>query len=545
MKLKSLAQCAQLQGLLLSCTRLVTAVQYGENHAPVEKDEDIVAANFPDTNDTLLSPAFASPETRLPGFANGSDGPTDDTTLDLFLRSVAEQNEWVKYKIADFTSEEGRPFPYVVLSSPTSGQSVPTPKLRVWIQGGVHGNEPAGDQAVLALLGKLDAEREWRESLLSRLVITLLPRYNPDGVAYFQRALASNLDPNREHTKLARSMSRGHKRLLSAFAPHVTVDMHEFTGTQPSGPGGIYKHGMDALIAAGKNLNTHADIRNISEVLFAAGVGARIAERGFRWEPYFTGSSSSANIVLDEAGSDAKSGRNNYALAQSVTILCEVRGIRLADQHFQRRVATALNMVGAILNMAAENFQEVYDTVEGAITNFIDSDDPIVLTDYPNPINRTITFVNRATGALEQVPVTFLSTTPTTANLTRPRPEAYLIPRTWADLASRLRDAGVVVETLADGYRGPAEALIIASAQVARSYYEGAVQVTVTAEAAPKLKEELVLPSGSFRVSTRQKNAALAFVALEPENVDSYVRFNLVPVTVGDEYPIFRIPRAG
>ncbi|KAI1808897.1 Zn-dependent exopeptidase [Daldinia bambusicola] len=544
---------------LLYCNSLVAAVQYGENHAPVEKDEDLVAANFPDTNETLYSPAFANPESVLPGFSNGTDGPTDDATLakkqtDLFLRSIAGRNDWAHYKVADFTSEEGRAFPYVVLSksgpssrSAEQEQQQQPPKLRVWIQGGVHGNEPAGDQAVLALLGKLDARRVWRERLLEKLDIALLPRYNPDGAAYFQRALASNLDPNREHTKLVRGMSRGHKRLLSSFAPHVTVDVHEFTGTRPTGKNGIYKHGMDALVAAGKNLNTHADIRNISEGMFARGVGERLVRKGFRWEPYFTigegggGDSTGSGIVLDEAGSDAKSGRNNYALAQSVAILCEVRGIRLADQHFQRRVATALSMVGAILDIAVANYEEVYRTVEGAIEKFIHSNDPIILTDFPNPTQRNITFVDRTTGKLTQVPVTFLSTTPTTANQTRARPEAYLIPRTWSDLASRLRDSGVVVETLREGYRGPAEALTIASASVARGYYEGAVQVTVTTDSARK--EDLVLPPGSFRVSTRQKNAALAFVALEPENVDSYVRFNLLPVRVGDEYPIFRIPR--
>ncbi|KAI8957070.1 Zn-dependent exopeptidase [Daldinia sp. FL1419] len=533
---------ARFQAVLLLCSPVVTAVRYGENHAPVEKDEDLVAANFPNANETLFSPAFANPESVLPGFANGTDGPTDDATLDLFLRSIAERNDWVQYKIADFTSEEGRAFPYVVLSD-LSSQRTQEPKLRVWIQGGVHGNEPAGDQAVLALLGKLDADRSWRERLLERLDITLLPRYNPDGVAYFQRALASNLDPNREHTKLFRRISRGHKRLLSSFSPHITVDMHEFTGTRPSGGNGIYKHGMDALIAAGKNLNTHPDIRNISEVLFAAGVGERLVKKGFRWEPYFTGASTGSEIVLNEAGSDAKSGRNNYALAQSVTILCEVRGIRLADQHFQRRVATALNMVGAILDIAVENHEEVYQTVEGAIDSFINSDDPIVLTDYPNKTNRNITFINRNTGKLTQVPVTFFSTTPTTANQTRARPEAYLIPRTYSELAARLRDSGVIVETLKEGYRGPAEALAITSAAFARGYYEGAVQATVTTKPTPR--EELVLPPGSFRVSTRQKNAALAFVALEPENVDSYVRFNLVPVQAGDEYPIFRVPREG
>ncbi|OTA89999.1 hypothetical protein M434DRAFT_373259 [Hypoxylon sp. CO27-5] len=542
MRLFSSNRWAQSQSLLLICSALVGAVKYGENHAPVEKDEELVAANFPDTNETLFSPAFVNPRSVLPGFGNGTDGPTDDATLDLFLRSIAERNNWAQYKIAEYTSEEGRPIPYVFLSSPASKRDG-RPKLRVWIQGGVHGNEPAGDQAVLALLGKLDADKNWRERLLERLDITMLPRYNSDGVAYFQRALASNLDPNREHTKLFREISRGHKRLLSSFSPHITVDMHEFTGTRPYGSGGVYKHGMDALIAAGKNLNTHPDIRNTSEVLFAAGIGKRIEEKGFRWDPYFTGSSTGANLVLAEAGSDAKAGRNNYALAQSVTILCEVRGIRLADQHFQRRVATALNMVSAILDIAVENADEVYATVEGAIDKFIHSDDPIVLTDYPNPINRTITFINRTDGAITQVPVSFLSTTPTTANQTRARPEAYLIPRTWSDLAARLRDSGVEVETLQDGYRGPAEALTIKSATVARGYYEGAVQVTVTTEAARK--EELVLPPGSFRVGTRQKNAALAFVTLEPENVDSYVRFNLIPVQEGDEYPIFRIPREG
>ncbi|KAI1763798.1 hypothetical protein GGR53DRAFT_466933 [Hypoxylon sp. FL1150] len=177
----------------------------------------LVTTNFPDTNGTLFSPAFTSPETRLPGFVNGPDGPTDDTTLDLFLRSIAERSEWAEYKVADHTSEEGPSFPYIVVSKSSPAESDLAPKLRVWVQViRTHGfpvactatNQQATRQ-FLALLGKLDADRGWRGTLLERLVITLLPRYNPDGVAYFQRALASNLDPNREHTKLAREMSRG------------------------------------------------------------------------------------------------------------------------------------------------------------------------------------------------------------------------------------------------------------------------------------------------------------------------------------------------
>lgn len=154
-------------------------------------------------------------------------------------------------------------------------------------------------------------------------------------------------------------------------------------------------------------------------------------------------------------------------------------------------------------------------------------------------MNRSVSFIDVTNGSLVQVPVNWLSTTPTTANLTRARPESYLIPRTWSDLAARLNESGVVVETLDHEYHGVVEALKITSASPARAYYEGAIQVTVTTE---PYEREIRLPVGSFRISTRQKNAALAFVTLEPENIDSYVRFNLIPVKTGDEYPIFRVP---
>lgn len=121
---------------------------------------------------------------------------------------------------------------------------------------------------------------------------------------------------------------------------------------------------MDALIAPGKNLNTHEDIRNISETLFVTGIAKRLEAAGFRWQPYFTNAwGSTPGITLAEAGSDAKAGRNSFGLMQSIGLLNEVRGIRLADQHFQRRVATALTMVSAILDIALENIDEVYSTV--------------------------------------------------------------------------------------------------------------------------------------------------------------------------------------
>lgn len=129
------------------------------------------------------------------------------------------------YEPATFESEEGRAIPYVFLSLPNTNSS--SDKLRVYLQAAIHGNEPAADESVLAFLGKMDAEPSWAKSILEKMDIKILPRYNVDGVAYFQRQLASNLDPNREHLKLMRGQSRKIKRTVSEWNPHIAVDMRK------------------------------------------------------------------------------------------------------------------------------------------------------------------------------------------------------------------------------------------------------------------------------------------------------------------------------
>lgn len=98
---------------------------------------------------------------------------------------AAKNPSWMSFEVADFDSEEGNTFPYIYLSSPSNTSSVgeDSGKLRVWIQGSVHGNEPAGDEATLALLGAMDANATWAASFLKVMDIVVLPRYNPDGNA--------------------------------------------------------------------------------------------------------------------------------------------------------------------------------------------------------------------------------------------------------------------------------------------------------------------------------------------------------------------------
>lgn len=193
------------QAVLFAATALAQS-QYGENHVRVTFDSQLVEQTaFPAPNETLYSPAFAPGRNAsfAPGWFNGSEGATsqDDLSESKHLRThlpmvnifqvsfisglAAKNPSWMSFRVADFTSEEGKPFPYIYLSTGSNVSSVQgdANKLRVWIQGSVHGNEPAGDEATLALLGAMDANKTFAASFLEKLDVVVLPRYNPDGNA--------------------------------------------------------------------------------------------------------------------------------------------------------------------------------------------------------------------------------------------------------------------------------------------------------------------------------------------------------------------------
>lgn len=464
-----------------------------------------------------------------------------DIISDNFLRTLSARNSWMTYRSPNFHSEEGRSIPYVILSSSTQPQTnaSATPKLRIWLNGGVHGNEPAGDQALLALLGKLDANATWAASLLDVADVMIIPRYNPDGVAYFQRYFASGFDPNRDITKLARRQTRDLKNLITSWNPHVGVDSHEYSANRGYGDEEQWVSPADGEFSAMKNLNIHKNIREMSEGLFTNNVAAALESYGLRWSPYVVGMGvENGQVVFEELTGEPRYTDTSVGLNQAIVFLTETRGIMLGGQQFQRRVASGLIMIAAILQTVIDNVEEVYTTVEEARAEFIASNDDIVVTENPTPTNISWTFMEQESGEIVQIPVTFLNTTSNVANVTRSRPEAYVFPPCWPDVAERLRIIGVEVETLKTPFQGEVEAFNITSSALASTIWEGVILNDVTASTS---KKDMVFPAGSFWISTRQKNAALAWLTLEPEALDSFARFNIMPVMEGYEYPVYRV----
>lgn len=400
----------------------------------------------------------------------------------------------------------------------------------------IHGNEPAGEEAVLAFLGKMDANSTWAESVLEKLDIMVIPRANPDGVAYFQRQLATGYDPNRDFAVMGRQQTRDMIRLYTEFGPHIFLDCHEYTASRRFGEEGNLVNPADSEVSSISALNVHRDIIDLEVNLFVENMYAALRRNGLRTSTYFTAAENSTRLT--EAAPNAQYALSHNSLRQSISILTESRGIRLGNQHFQRRVAANLILVEELVQTAADNADRVYETIENARRDFIESDEDIVITGQPREENVTWSWIDANSGSLVEVPVTLQNYTPTDANLTRPRPEAYVFSRAWTDVAERLRISGVEVKALGSAFRGRVQAYRIETSTLAEARFEGIVHNTVTTS---NYTREVTIPAGGFWVSTRQVNAALAISLLEPEDVASAVVYNVIPVDKGEEYPVYRV----
>ena len=446
------------------------------------------------------------------------------------MKSIASRNGWIRYH-DELSSEEGRAIPYVTLSNGKDTDK----KLRLWLQGGQHGDEPASDQGALALLAKFANDAQWTLKVLEKIDLLILPRYNADGVEYFQRQLASNYDPNRDHAVLLLEQTRAIRQAQSDFDPHIFIDAHEYTGVGPVAQ--RYIRAQDLLVSANKNPNVNPNIRALNQA-FVDDIFTATTAKGLRVGPYFTTSVANGTITIQEPDWHAQANHKGAGNYQSLTFLVETRGIRLAAQHFQRRVASQLLTLTTIINKAVSDFDTIHATLESGRKTFTESKDDIVVLDDYQITHKAIPFFDKDTGNLVNVTVRSQNSDPTRILLTRTRPRAYVFSRAFAPVAERLRILGVNVTQLSADYTGVVEALAIETAEVASSKFEGIAQTSVTTRSSTR---QVRIPKGGFWVDTRQKNAGYAFALLEPEGVGSVVRYNLVPGEEGDEYPIFRV----
>jgi murein tripeptide amidase MpaA len=169
------------------------------------------------------------------------------TDVVAFLEALDQASDRV-HLTAFGTTNEKRTLPLAVIGAPDASAAAVkrSGKLRVYIQGNIHGGEVEGKESAQMLLRDLAAGRH--EDWLQSMVFLIAPIYNADGNERFalnnrgpqygpiggqgQRPNAQGLDLNRDHMKLDSPEARAVAKLLTEYDPHVALDLHTTNGTR-------------------------------------------------------------------------------------------------------------------------------------------------------------------------------------------------------------------------------------------------------------------------------------------------------------------------
>lgn len=501
---------------------------------------------FYEQSDKVLE-IYKEPELNLitPGLKNGK-WMTTNADMMTYLQDIEKNSSFVTMKIIG-QSTEGNDLPLLVFTTSESEEAEDfAKKPTVWLQGHVHGNEPAGGESLLVLADEL-ANGDLGKEVLQKVNIVIVPRINPDGAHYFQRQNALRLDANRDHIKLDSPEIRALHKAMNEYKPEIIVDAHEYgvgdlTYKEIGDEGSLKYH--DILLLSGKNLNIPNEIRKQSDELFSKNAFDALQAKGFSAREYFTDSYKDGVVTLTEGGAEARIGRNANGLQPSFSFLVESRGIGIGKENFVRRVASQVETHTSILKTAADNADKVKSMIEAARNDIIEKgktvseNEKIILQSERTALsNQQLELVDIASGTIKAIPVMYNSSTNEVATLERVRPTAYILPPGYHHIVEKLELQGATVNKTTDAQVLEVESYVVIDKKVDTNYYEGHLLNHVTTEIS---KKEVFFPAGSYVISMAQPTANLVALSLEPESIDSYVMFGFIPMNVNNVVPVYR-----
>ncbi len=413
-------------------------------------------------------------------------------------------------------------------------------KMTVHIQAQIHGNEPAGGEGALALIGALFSDDAWRNELLGRLNLYIIPRGNPDGARNFTRNEgATDKDMNRLLYTLETPEIRAVVEAFHAFDPYVCVDAHEYKHVNTAGSGNY----NDIMMRTGGGVNNGAAVREIGTE-FLIGTYTALSGAGLRPSGY-------PDADNKGGGSTANTGNPVTSVGYlsstgAISFLVESRGIGDGRTTFRRRVAAQVIALRSVLTQACERAEEVKKVVKAererlaSLAKKYDPDDVFILECRISKDPDTALYWDKPvydyiTGKMTSEGKNSAMYYYDTAVRSRPRATAYLIPKGVAK-EEKIRDLldvhGVRYYEIAPG------------ARVSVLGYTG------TTEKAELTGESLVaFENGAIVIPLDQAASNIAAYLCEPDVTDagskvtSFAQMKLLSPANGI-FPIWRYQKA-
>jgi hypothetical protein len=496
---------------------------------------------------------LAALETRAEASDYRETSRYDDVVA--FMNAVAKAAPKTVHLTTFGRTVEGRELPLAVLGAPaaTAEAVKRTGKLRVYIQGNIHGGEVEGKESAQMLLRDLAQGKhaDWLQSM----VLMIGPIYNADGneriatnnrgrqngpvTGQGQRPNAQGYDLNRDHMKLESPEARSFVTLLNDYDPQVLLDLHTTNGTQ---------HAYYLTYSPPLNPATDPSIVDLLRKEWLPSVTKAVKTK-YDWDMYYYGNVDGRSQERRWQTFDHRPRfNNNYGgLRNRFAILSEA----YAYATFEDRIVATNRFVEETLDFARANAKRIATlAAEADRRSIVGATLPVraelergqeveilmgEVTEEKNPVSGGT--MNRRVDVRKPERMIEYGTFKGTQS--ERVPSAYYVPAALTAAVDHLRAHGVQMTPLKTAQTVLVEEFRIVGNETAREF-QGHQERTLEGSWAEATRE---LPAGTLRVDMRQPLARLALYLLEPRSDDGLLDWNLLDEALGPDpqvYPIVR-----
>ena len=555
---------------------LIMALGLAACAAPAAPAEEPTPAAEPETEKVDSQAILA--ELKTPAEESNWERTTSSQEVIDFLKVVAEHSAGrIILDTTTFATEAGTPISYMIISdvAPASPADVPEDKGVVYVNCNIHSGEIEGKESMMIFAREVAQGKH--DDLLKDLVVIIVPNSNPDGndnlgknriTTQFTpklvgtRAEGNGLNVNRDMTKLETACGRTIVKLMNDWNPILFIDAHATDGS-------YMRHAV--TYNWGLNAGTDAELLAYNRDVFCSRAlreGSYLASKGKVAVPYGNWGYYYSDIVAEgwRTFEDYARYTTNYAgLRNRLALLLEV----YSYDDFPVRVDTQYECIYGALQVVAKDKDEIKAMIaaadarsEARATEGINPEKDFValnseMTTMPCEGKDTLTVLSYETGedgtvigerlyddegdpyAIEYgAPVdyeteywgTFVPTDVETMGA------YYLIDQDCTEFIELMKFHGVEMTQLpndvtvagADHLHFAIKSYTSGGAVIdgrERKDYEGHFQTLVTGEW-KKGDGDIVIPAGTYVISTAQRFGSFAALMCEPAAVDGGVAWN-------------------
>jgi hypothetical protein len=415
------------------------------------------------------------------------------------------------------TTGLGRPILAVFLGDPVSATAAGplwSDKPTVLITGSIHGDEPVGREAGLQLIRELTVGAH--QELLRTVNVIVVPQMNPDGAEANTRENAGGYDLNRDWvTAETPEVGAVLDRLVTRFWPDVFLDVHN-GGAPPYHL--TYQTSLEP--AADPDLVAYA-----RGPVFDA-VQGRLSTVGMRmyWYSGPIREESSSRWSWRTTEPWPRKQHSYGGLRDMMALLYEI-----PEEHpVEIGVAAAFEGMIGLVEFVASRPDEVRGVVREARRRTLEEPLDSVYLElvseaYPEPEEFYVIAPGPNGGPVQTRLVEGVNQTLYVPSRTRSTPWGYAFDGRLTQLAAFLRRHGVQVERTLQAVTLPVGRYWVVEVGREEDRYHNHRRVRLGVEVEPG---EVALDRGSYLVRVQQPAGRLVPQLLEPDAVDSAVRWN-------------------